>query len=80
MSHLGGFWETERGQKAKKWGILPHWPGLGTAQLQGTSFTSVEQLWQAIDHFVARYNQTATAFEWTKRFVKPRQLKHRYAD
>jgi transposase len=53
---------------------------LSRQALQGASFTSVEQLRQAIDHFVASYNETATPFEWTKRVVKPGQLKHRYSD
>ncbi len=52
---------------------------LSRQALQGASFTSVEHLRQAMDRFVASYNQTATPFEWTKRVVKPAQLKHRYA-
>lgn len=53
---------------------------LSRQTLQGASFTSVEQLRQAIDDFAASYNQTATPFEWTKRNVKQTSLKHRYAD
>jgi transposase len=53
---------------------------LSRQALQGASFTSVSQLRQAIDRFVASYNQTAMPFEWTKRVVRPAQLKHRYAD
>jgi transposase len=53
---------------------------LSRQALQGASFTSVEQLRQAIDKFVASYNETATPFEWTKQVVKPGQLKHRYSD
>lgn len=53
---------------------------LSRQALKGASFTSIEQLRQAIDRFVAAYNQTATPFEWTKRFVRPGQLKHKYAD
>jgi len=53
---------------------------LSRQALQGASFTSVGQLRQAIDRFVSQYNQTATPFEWTKRDVKPSQLKHRYAN
>jgi transposase len=53
---------------------------LSRQALQGASFTSVGQLRQAIDRFVSQYNQTATPFEWTKRDVKPGQLKHRYSD
>ena len=43
---------------------------LSRQALQGASFTSVAQLRQAIDNFVATYNQTATPFEWTKQAVK----------
>ena len=53
---------------------------LSRQALQGASFTSVAQLRQAIDQFVASYNETATPFEWTKRVVKTAQLKHRYSD
>jgi len=53
---------------------------LSRQALQGASFTSVAQLRQAIDRFVSNYNQTAPPFEWTKRDVKPGQLKNRYAD
>lgn len=52
---------------------------LSRQALQGASFTSVAQLRQAIDKFVASYNETATPFEWTQRVVKPGQLKHRYS-
>ena len=53
---------------------------LSRQALRGASFTSVVQLRQAIDRFVVNYNQTAAPFEWTKRFVQPSRLKHRYAD
>ena len=53
---------------------------LSRQALQGASFTSVVQLRQAIDHFVASYNETATPFEWTKHVFKSGQLKHRYSD
>jgi transposase len=43
---------------------------LSRQALQGASFTSVVQLRQAIDHFVASYNETATPFEWTKHVFK----------
>ncbi len=39
---------------------------LGKQALTGVSFTSPRQLREAIDKFVAAYNQTATQFEWTK--------------
>ncbi len=53
---------------------------LSRQALEGASFTSVPQLRQAIDRFVASYNQTATPFEWTKRIIQSGQLKHRYSD
>ncbi len=53
---------------------------LSRQALQGASFTSTEQLREAIDKFVAAYNRTATPFEWTKRLVAPGQLKYNYAD
>jgi len=53
---------------------------LSRQALQGASFTSVVQLRQAIDNFVASYNETATPFEWTKHVFKSGQLKHRYSD
>ncbi len=39
---------------------------LGQQALQGVSFTSPEQLREAIDKFVKAYNQKAALFEWTK--------------
>ena len=53
---------------------------LSRQALQGASFTSPEQLREAIDAFVELYNQSPTPFEWTKRFVAPGRLKHAYAD
>jgi len=37
--------------------------------LQGASFQSTEQLTQAIEAFVTRYNKTAAPFVWRKREV-----------
>jgi hypothetical protein len=34
--------------------------------LHGASFTSVEQLREHIDAFIAAYNETAKPFVWTK--------------
>ena len=44
--------------------------------LTGASFTSVEQLQQHIDAFIAAYNETATPFAWTKK-VYQRRFKSR---
>src|SRR4029077_15032403 len=43
--------------------------------LHGPSFTSVEQLRQHIDAFIAAYNQTAKPFVWTKAKVHQKRLK-----
>jgi transposase len=53
---------------------------LSKQALQGVSFTSPEQLRQAIDRFVKVYNQKAAPFEWTKAVVHPTALKKKYAD
>jgi transposase len=45
--------------------------------LMGASFTSVEQLQEHIDAFIADYNQTATPFAWTKKKVRWRRFKNR---
>ena len=39
--------------------------------LSGASFTSVEQLQEHIDAFIAAYNDTATPFAWTKKEGPP---------
>jgi transposase len=48
--------------------------------LQGASFTSVDELRQAIDRFVESYSKTAVPFEWTKRVVHPGSLHERHAN
>lgn len=48
--------------------------------LTGVSFTSPKQLRQAINKFVAAYNETTAPFEWTKAVVHPTGLKHKYSD
>ncbi len=48
--------------------------------LRGASFTSPQQVRQAIDDFVAAYNPTAAPFEWTKTAVHPSAPKRSYAD
>jgi transposase len=45
--------------------------------LRGASFTSVPQLRQHIDDFIAAYNETATPFAWTKTEVHQRRFKGR---
>jgi len=42
---------------------------LSRQALRGASFTSPQQLRQAIDDFVNVYNQSAAPFEWTKAVV-----------
>jgi transposase len=44
---------------------------LSRQALQGASFTSPQQLRQAIDRFVDVYNQKAGPFEWKKAIVFP---------
>ena len=45
--------------------------------LTGASFTSVEQLQEHIDAFIAAYNETAVPFVWTKKRVYQRRFKNR---
>jgi len=45
--------------------------------LTGASFTSVEQLKEHIDAYIAAYNETATPFAWTKKKVRQRRFKNR---
>ena len=53
---------------------------LSKQALTGVSFTSPQQLREAIDKFVAAYNQTATPFEWTKAVVHSTGPKPNYSD
>jgi transposase len=48
--------------------------------LKGASFTSVRQLRQAIDAFIAAYNPTATPFQWRKATVHAKGLAPRITD
>ncbi len=48
--------------------------------LKGASFTSAQELRQAIDRFIAAYNPKAHPFEWTKEIVHPKALKRCYAE
>jgi transposase len=52
---------------------------LARQALRGASFTSVRQLREAIDAFIAAYNPQAIPFEWTKREVRQVEPKHKYA-
>ena len=52
---------------------------LARQALRGASFTSVRQLREAIDAFIAAYNPQAVPFEWTKREVRSVQPKDKYA-
>ena len=52
---------------------------LSRSALRGASFTSPQQLRQAIDRLIQVYNQEASAFEWTKAVVHP-TAPRRYAD
>jgi transposase len=53
---------------------------LSRRTLQGASFSSVQQLRQAIDAFVAAYNPTATPFQWRKTTVHAKGLASRITD
>jgi transposase len=53
---------------------------LSRQALRGASFTSPQQLREAIDRFVNEYNQTASPFEWRKAVVHPSAPKRYYAD
>lgn len=48
--------------------------------LRNGSFTSTRQLREAIDRFLAAYNQDAAPFEWKKAEVHPVPLRKSYAD
>lgn len=48
--------------------------------LSGASFVSTEQLVQAIEAFIAAYNQSASPFVWRKREVKGAQLRNTIAN
>lgn len=53
---------------------------LSRQALRGASFTSPQQLRQAIDDFVAAYNRKAAPFEGKKAVVFPSNLKRKYSD
>lgn len=53
---------------------------LSRQALRGASFTSPRQVREAIDEFIAAYNETAAPFAWTKAEVGQKQPKNKYAD
>jgi transposase len=53
---------------------------LSRSALQGSSFTSVRMLVQAMEAFIGRWNQNAAPFEWTKHEVHQQEMKRSYAD
>jgi transposase len=53
---------------------------LARRTLEGASFTSVRQLRQAIDAFIAAYNPTAAPFQWRKATIHPKGLVSRITD
>lgn len=53
---------------------------LARKTLSGASFSSTEQLIQAIESFVGSYNETASPFVWRKREVKGAQLRNTIAN
>jgi hypothetical protein len=52
---------------------------LARQALRGASFTSVRQLREAMDAFIAVYNPQVVPFEWTKREVRSDKPKYKYA-
>lgn len=53
---------------------------LSRRALKGASFTSPQQVRNAIDRFIAAYNKKAAPFEWRKREVRSVHPKKYYAD
>jgi len=53
---------------------------MSRAALKGASFTSPQQVRDAITKFVAVHNKNAAPFQWRKKAVGPKGLKKRYAD
>lgn len=53
---------------------------LSSRTLKGASFTSPQQVRNAIDLFIAAYNQKAAPFEWRKSEVHPKGLKTNYSN
>jgi len=53
---------------------------LARRALKGASFTSPQQVREAIDRFLEVHNKNAAPFEWRKRDVYPKSLKKKYAE
>ncbi len=53
---------------------------LSRAALKHASFTSIQQVRDAIEAFIAAHNRKAQPFEWTKADVRPKTLKAKHAD
>ena len=53
---------------------------LSRRALKGANFISPQDVRNAIDRFIATYNQEAAPFEWKKTKVHPVNLKNKYAD
>jgi transposase len=53
---------------------------LSRSVLKGASFRNVRQLMDAIEKFVAAYNQSTMLFEWTKVRVSPKTPRSKCAD
>jgi len=53
---------------------------LSRQALRGASFTSPRRVREAIDKFVAAYNEKAAPFEWKKSVVHPSAPKHNYSE
>jgi transposase len=53
---------------------------LSRSALRGASFTSPQQVRDAIDRFLRAYNIDAAPFEWRKKEVGVKTLKNKYAD
>ena len=53
---------------------------LSRRTLKGASFTSPQQVRNAIDLFIAAYNKEGAPFEWRKREVHPVGLKKHYSN
>lgn len=51
---------------------------LSRAALKGASFTSPKQVRQAIDDFIEAHNKNTAPFNWTKKTVGAKSLKHNY--
>jgi transposase len=53
---------------------------LSRSALRGASFTSPQEVRDAITRFVSVHNQNAAPFQWRKASVGPKNLKKRYSD